>query len=91
MARRQSRTKRPFLLRRRLLIEQLGERCVLAAITGEVFNDLNESLNHQSSEPLSEQRLVFLDVNQNRQLDFPEPVALSSSEGQFEFEGLQSG
>ena len=82
---------RPVSLRRRLLIERLAERRVLAAITGEVFEDINFSLRRESAEAALEGRVLYLDSNQNSTLDNGEAVALSDSAGQFTFPSLSEG
>ena len=78
-------------MRRCLLIERLTDRCVLAAITGEIFSDLNETLRREADEQGLANRVVFADLNQNRLLDGEEPVAISDLNGQFRFEGVDSG
>ena len=78
-------------MRRCLLIERLTDRCVLAAITGEIFSDLNETLRREADEQGLANRVVFADLNQNRLLDGEEPVAISDLNGQFRFEGVDPG
>ena len=91
MAKRRTRTTRTLRLRRRLQVERLRERCVLAAITGEVFEDSNESLKQETGELGAAERLVFVDLNRNERLDQSEPFALSDSSGAFEIPGMEPG
>lgn len=78
-------------VRRRLLIERLGDRRVLAAITGTVFGDNNHSYQQEDSELGAVQRLVFIDSNQDAGLSPGEPHVLSQVDGSFAFEGLDDG
>ena len=92
MARSFGRTKRRrILLKRRLLIERLADRRVLAAITGDVFEDLNHSMIWDQAEVGAAERLVFVDLNLNHKLDPSEPISLTSSDGQFQISGLEDG
>lgn len=77
--------------RRRLLIECLGQRRVLAVITGTVFEDADVSLRAEPGEQRLESRLAFIDTNENGVLDSGEPTAFSDSDGRFEFQGLGAG
>ena len=86
-----SRDSGPVRRCRRLLVERLTERRVLAAITGEVFEDVNLSLRRDASEPALESRVLYLDANQNAALDDGETVALTDSSGQFMFSNLSEG
>ena len=81
----------PLRRRRRLLVERLAERRVLAAITGEVFEDVNFSLRREGAEPALESRVLYLDANQNAALDDGESIALSDASGQFTFSNLSDG
>jgi len=78
-------------LRRQSRVERLGDRYVLAAITGEIFGDFNQSLKRESSESGIVDRLVFVDLNQNSQLDDSEPIAISDALGQFQFPEMEPG
>ena len=91
MVKRRNRTKRTFRLHRRLHVERLRERCVLAAITGEIFEDANLSLKQEPQESGLAERLVFVDLNQNTKLDSAEPIALSDASGAFRIEGMEPG
>ena len=81
----------PLRRRRRLLVERLAERRVLAAISGEVFEDVNFSLRREGGEPALESRVLYLDANQNAALDDGESIALSDASGQFTFSNLSDG
>lgn len=82
---------RRVTVRRRLFVERLAERRVLAAITGEVFEDLDLSFHREVGEPTAPQRLVFIDANQNSRLDAGEPVSVAESDGTFRFDNLDDG
>lgn len=82
---------RRLAVRRRLLVERLGDRRVLAAITGAVFEDLNFSLQREAGEAHAPARLVYIDANRNERLDSGESLAMSESNGSFRFEGLADG
>lgn len=91
MAQRRFRPRRQNAIRRCLVIERLTDRCVLAAIAGEIFGDSNETLRREVDEAGLANRLVFADLNQNQVLDAAEPIALSDSNGQFRFEAIDAG
>jgi hypothetical protein len=78
-------------VRRRLRLERLDERRVLAAITGAVFEDVNLSFHRELGESFAPRRLVFIDADQNDRLDAGDPVAITDLEGNFRFEGLPNG
>lgn len=77
--------------RRRLLLERLGQRRVLAAITGTVFQDLDHSTQREVGEPVAPKRLLYIDANDNAQLDPGEQYALGEVDGSFEFGDLADG
>ena len=83
--------QRRVRVRRRLLVERLGDRRVLAAITGAVFDDANHSFQRDSGELAAANRLVFIDDNSNGSLDNGERYALADSNGEFEFGDLADG
>lgn len=83
--------RRRVTVRRRPLLEHLDERRVLAAITGAVFHDLNQSLQQDAAEPAAVSRLVFLDTNANESLDVGEPMTIADGDGAFSFQGLADG
>ena len=89
------RTVRPFQrrvkVRRRLLVERLGERRVLAAITGAVFEDVNHSLQKDAAEENVPRRLVYVDANDNATLDVGEVMAVAGQDGNFRFDNLDDG
>ncbi len=78
-------------VRRRLLIERLGQRQVLAAITGTVFDDANHSFQFEDDEIGAAERLVFIDADDNAQLNPGEPYTLSNLDGSFTLDGLAEG
>ena len=65
--RRNSRRSRPPRIgqRRSLRLERLCDRRVLAAITGMVFEDANQTLRLDDGEAGLEDRIVYLDLNQD--------------------------
>ena len=77
--------------RRRLLVEHLGDRRVLAAITGAIFEDLNHSFQRDSGDVDAPHRLVYIDANQNAKIDAGERYALADAKGDFEFDALGDG
>ena len=77
--------------RRRLLVEHLGDRRVLAAITGAVFEDLNHSFRLDAGDLDAPHRLVYIDANQNAEIDAGEPYALADAEGKFRFDDIADG
>lgn len=77
--------------RRRLLVEHLGDRRVLAAITGAVFEDLNHSFQLDAGDADAPHRLVYIDTNQNTRIDAGEPYALADAEGNYRFENVSNG
>ncbi|MGI9475034.1 MAG: cadherin-like domain-containing protein, partial [Rubripirellula sp.] len=83
--------QRRVRVRRRLLVERLGDRRVLAAITGAVFDDVNHSFQRDADETAAANRLVFIDANENGTLDASERFALADSDGNFEFADLTDG
>ncbi len=78
-------------IRRRLVLEHLVNRRVLAAITGTVFEDLDHSYRQEPAEQSLAGRLVYLDINENEAIDTGEPYALSDDAGGFVFTGLPDG
>lgn len=69
--------------RRRLLIERLDQRQVLASIAGMVFDDPNATWRKDGGEVALEQRLVFADSNDNGLPDDGERFALTAADGSF--------
>lgn len=88
-----SRTRRiAGALKRRLLkFELLDERRVLASIAGQVFHDADLSLRKEDAEVGLQNRVVYLDLNDNETVDRGEPVQLTDAEGRFEFTDLAIG
>ena len=87
VARRQKRRSN----RRRLLVEHLGDRRVLAAITGAIFEDLNHSFQFDQGDANAPQRLVYIDANQNTQIDAGERYALADNQGNYRFDNVPDG
>lgn len=77
--------------RRRLSMQTLDDRRVLAAIVGSVFHDANDSLKKEAEESTLANRLVFVDQNDNSTLDQGEQYGLTDEAGQFVFNGLGDG
>ncbi len=75
-------------LKRRLLVEQLAKRLVMANVAGLVFEDTNGSWRLESTESALSSRLVFVDSNDNAQFDEDERFALTAADGRFEFQDL---
>ncbi len=73
--------KRRVKVRRRLLVEHLGDRRVLAAITGAVFDDANHSFQKEAGEENVPRRLVYIDANDNAALDVGESFVVAEENG----------
>ena len=77
--------------RRRLLIERLADRRVLATISGMVFEDFDDGLRPSAAEMASVGRLVYLDRNDDGSLDAGDRVAITDADGRFAFEDVPDG
>lgn len=75
-------------IKRRLLVETLCDRRVLAALHGVVFDDVDHSWRLESGETALAQRLVFIDENNNGLPDDGERYFLTDAEGGFVFDEL---
>ena len=78
-------------VRRRLLIEPLGDRRVLATITGAVFEDANFSLQRDPGEALLPSRLIYIDANDNAAFDQGERFVVAEEDGTYAFPDLGDG
>ena len=78
-------------VRRRLWVESLGDRRVLASISGAVFEDLNFSFDQDPGEPNLPHRLVYVDSNANAKLDVGESFVVAEPDGTFVFDNLADG
>src|SRR5205814_10131858 len=79
---------------RRLLIESLQHRYVLASsISGTVFNDLNQNgiFDPAAGETSIAGRTVYLDLNSNSRVDGTEPHQVTGSDGTYTFDNLVAG
>ena len=76
---------------RRLSLQVLDDRRVLAALVGSVFHDANDSLRRDSEEVGLEKRLVYVDQNDNSKMDQGEPFALTGPGGSFSIDNLPDG
>jgi hypothetical protein len=71
-----------------VLIQQVGGTQAHGSISGRLFADLTgDGVFSQDKPPLAG-RLVFLDLNNNGQLDEGEPVSITNSNGEYSFTGL---
>ncbi|QDV86367.1 Dockerin type I repeat protein [Stieleria magnilauensis] len=77
--------------RRRLIFESLGQRRLLAVISGSVYHDLDGSMRPDPSEVRLDSRLAYIDANENANLDPGEPYAIGDDQGQFRFDDLAAG
>lgn len=75
-------------MRRRLLIEALDPRQVFASVAGAVFDDAVPTWRQETSESGLEQRLLFVDANDNSLPDDGEKYALSNADGTFALDDL---
>ncbi|WP_068131556.1 dockerin type I domain-containing protein [Roseimaritima ulvae] len=74
-----------------MTLERLCDRRVLAAITGIVFEDANETLRLDDGETGLEDRIVYLDLNQDGRPGMGEPLQRTTAEGGFQFDNLEVG
>ncbi|WP_144060232.1 dockerin type I domain-containing protein [Rhodopirellula sallentina] len=81
----------PRRTRRRLSLQVLDDRRVLAAIVGSVFHDANDSFRKDETESGLSGRLVYIDQNNNARMDSGEQYALSDAAGNFAFEDMADG
>ncbi|WDQ17898.1 cadherin domain-containing protein [Rhodopirellula sp. P2] len=77
--------------RRRSRMETLESRHLLAAISGEVFLDLNQDSMQQATEDGAADVRVYLDENVNGLMDEGEESVLTDSAGIFSFSQLPAG
>ena len=77
--------------RRQLRVECLGQRRLLAAITGSVFEDANHSSHREVGELNAPERLIYIDANDNATLDADERFVVGETDGTFEFDGVADG
>ncbi len=75
----------------RTFVEHLESRRLLAVISGMVWNDLDSSNTFDESESPYPNVTVYIDANRNGRLDSGERIALSNSEGIYQFTGLAAG
>lgn len=75
-------------IKRRLLVETLCDRRVLAALQGVVFDDLDQSWRMEVGELSLAQRLVFVDANNSGLPDDGERFFLTDADGGFAFDEL---
>lgn len=75
-------------IKRRLLVETLCDRRVLAALHGVVIDDVDQSWRMEAGETALAQRLVFIDENNNGLPDDGERYVLTDADGSFAFEEL---
>jgi len=75
-------------IKRRLLVETLCDRRVLAALHGVVFHDIDQSWRMETGEVGLAQRLVFIDENNSGLPDDGERYFLTDAEGGFAFDEL---
>ncbi len=83
--------RHPYRTTRRLCLQVLDDRRVLAAIVGSVFNDADDSLRRDIDESGLEKRLVYVDQNNNAQMDQGERYALTDATGAFSIDDLSDG
>ncbi|MEM6780157.1 MAG: cadherin-like domain-containing protein, partial [Planctomycetota bacterium] len=77
--------------RRRLRIECLDRRRVLASISGEVFLDDDHSFIRGQDEQGAASRIVYLDLDDSGNLSDGDPIQITDAAGQFEFADLSDG
>ncbi len=74
----------PVRHRRKLRMENLESRLLMATVSGTVFNDLNENGTQEGESGLPGQ-IVFLDLNGNSTVDDDEPMMLTDADGVYSF------
>jgi len=74
--------------KRRLLVETLCDRRVLAGLQGVVIDDVDQSWRLEAGETALAQRLVFIDENNNGLPDDGERYVLTDAAGGFAFDEL---
>lgn len=77
--------------RRTLRVQLLDERRVLAALTGVVYDDANDSMRRDADEAGLVGRLVYVDQNENASLDAGERYGLTDADGNFSIDGMVDG
>ncbi len=75
----------------RLLLEPLEARRLLAGLNVSVFVDQDGSRTADAADTAATRRVVFLDLNNNGQQDFTDPVAFTNDRGVATFEGIPAG
>ncbi len=88
---RRDREHRTVRRRRLLIAERLDERTLFAAIGGLVYHDLNNSLRQDPTDTVLQDRLVYIDVNNNGELDTGEAWDRTDASGAFDFDALAAG
>lgn len=69
----------------------MGDRRVLAAITGAVFEDANVSFQLDAQESTLSNRLIYIDSNDNATIDVGERFVVAEADGTFAFPELEDG
>ena len=77
--------------RRRLVLERLCDRRVLASIAGGVFEDANLSYRQDADENVLHDRLVYLDLDEDGWLGADEPYRRTDADGTYAFDDLTPG
>ncbi|WP_146407856.1 cadherin domain-containing protein [Allorhodopirellula heiligendammensis] len=77
--------------KRRVQVEKLEARHLMAVVTGEVFLDANQDGLRQDDETGASDVRVYLDQNSNGTLDSSEPSTLSDVDGFYSFPTLVAG
>ena len=85
------RSKRSTLRKLAFGFERLGDRRVLAGITGVVYADTDGSGVQDNGEAGLEDRIVFIDGNSNGIVDANEAIARTDESGNFSFEVSTGG
>lgn len=79
------------LRKRRLIVETLDARLVLATVSGIIFEDLDLSTSRSTDEAGLADRLIYADLNDNARVDFGEPIVKSDADGRYALPDLSSG
>src|SRR5436305_1787570 len=76
---------------RRLFVEALEARHLMATVAGVVWNDLNKNTIHEATEPPVAGVPVYIDTNDNKLQDSGEPSTTTGNDGSYTFTGLAAG
>ncbi|MGC4031720.1 MAG: fibronectin type III domain-containing protein [Tepidisphaeraceae bacterium] len=74
-----------------MMIDRLEPRLQFATLSGQLFNDADRSLTYDAGETPFVGQTVFIDANQNGELDGGEQTTTTDEDGRYTFTGLADG